>query len=247
MNERVAADAAAACDVDLAFGRLPDTRSRTSPGLSDAGRGALGEARRSDEPRITGETRSASSGPSSRTCGGGAKRIVTVGAAGSHHVLATTSSGAGGLEVEAVLVPQPRTARRRRAAGGARPGCTRSPCVVGAVPFAVARRVRPGTRFVPVGGSSVVGAMGYVKAARELATQVREGALPEPDVCVVALGSGGTAAGLAAGFAAEGLRRRFVGVCVASPPWLVLASLRRPRRRLRAAASEGGTRGVGAG
>jgi 1-aminocyclopropane-1-carboxylate deaminase/D-cysteine desulfhydrase-like pyridoxal-dependent ACC family enzyme len=61
--------------------------------------------------------------------------------------------------------------------------------------------------------------MAYVRAARELAEQVRAGELPEPDVCVVALGSGGTAAGLAAGFAAEGLKTRVVGACVSTPPW----------------------------
>src|SRR6185437_5602609 len=41
----------------------------------------------------------------------GATRLVTVGAVGSHHVLATTIFGTqAGFEVEAVLVPQPRTA-----------------------------------------------------------------------------------------------------------------------------------------
>src|SRR5436305_12444626 len=40
----------------------------------------------------------------------GKKRIITVGAAGSHHVLATAVYGArAGLEVEAAVVPQPRT------------------------------------------------------------------------------------------------------------------------------------------
>jgi 1-aminocyclopropane-1-carboxylate deaminase/D-cysteine desulfhydrase-like pyridoxal-dependent ACC family enzyme len=42
-----------------------------------------------------------------------------------------------------------------------------------------------------------------------------------PVVCVVALGSGGTAGGLAAGFEAEGLRTRVVGVCVSTPPWVL--------------------------
>ncbi|MDP9149111.1 MAG: pyridoxal-phosphate dependent enzyme, partial [Myxococcota bacterium] len=41
----------------------------------------------------------------------GARRLVTAGAAGSHHVLATTYFGRReGFDVEAVLVPQPRTA-----------------------------------------------------------------------------------------------------------------------------------------
>jgi 1-aminocyclopropane-1-carboxylate deaminase/D-cysteine desulfhydrase-like pyridoxal-dependent ACC family enzyme len=155
---------------------------------------------------------------------GGARRVVTVGAAGSHHVLATTIFGRKvGLEVEAVLVPQPRTDHvvdvlRAGLARGLRPWPVRS---WAAVPFAVAARMGPGTAFLPVGGSNLRGSMGYVDAARELAAQVRAGELPEPDVCVVALGSGGTAAGLVAGFLAEGLATRVVGVCVAAPTWLV--------------------------
>jgi D-cysteine desulfhydrase len=68
--------------------------------------------------------------------------------------------------------------------------------------------------------------MGYVEGARELATQVRAGAMPEPDVCVVALGSGGTAAGLAVGFEAERMKTRVVGVCVSGPPWALRAGAR---------------------
>jgi D-cysteine desulfhydrase len=163
----------------------------------------------------------------------GARRIVTIGAAGSHHVLATTYfGGKAGLEVEAVLVPQPRTPHvlevlRASLAAGLKPIPVSS---WAAVPFALSSRIRPGTDVVPPGGSSVAGSMGYVDAARELAAQVRGGALPEPDVCVVALGSGGTAAGLAAGLQAEGLATQVVGVCVASPRWLVRASVWRLTR-----------------
>lgn len=159
----------------------------------------------------------------------GARRIVTVGAAGSHHVLATAYFGQqAGLEVEAVLVPQPRSAHAvqilRAGLGlGLRAFPVRS---WSAVPVALAARRARGARVVPVGGSSVSGSMAYVDAARELAAQVRGGELPEPDVCVVALGSGGTAAGLAAGLAAEGLATRVVGVCVSEPPWLVTRAAR---------------------
>ena len=155
----------------------------------------------------------------------GAERLVTVGAAGSHHVLATTIYGrAAGFVVEAVLVPQPRTEHvvlglRADLAQGLVPFPVRS---WGAVPFVVAQRVLAGAHYVHVGGSSVAGAMGYVDAARELAAQVRTGAMPEPDLVVVTLGSGGTAAGLAAGFELEGLRTKVVAVCIATPP-LVLA------------------------
>jgi 1-aminocyclopropane-1-carboxylate deaminase/D-cysteine desulfhydrase-like pyridoxal-dependent ACC family enzyme len=159
----------------------------------------------------------------------GAKRLVTVGAVGSHHVLATTYFGAkAGFEVEAVLVPQPRTdhvVEVLRADLGL--GLRAFP--VGswaAVPWTLLARVASGATLIPLGGSSAVGTAGYIDAGRELAEQVRRGALPEPDVCVVALGSGGTAAGLAVGFAAAGLRTRVVGVCVSAPPWALGVSAR---------------------
>jgi 1-aminocyclopropane-1-carboxylate deaminase/D-cysteine desulfhydrase-like pyridoxal-dependent ACC family enzyme len=154
----------------------------------------------------------------------GVTRIVTVGAAGSHHVLATTYfAPRAGFAVEAVLVPQPRTSHvvdvlRADIALGLRAFAVRS---WARAPFAVARRVAAGARFVTVGGSSLDGAMGYVDAAFELGEQVRSGAMPEPDLCVVALGSGGTAAGLAAGFLAQGMKTRVVAVCVSEPIALV--------------------------
>jgi len=163
----------------------------------------------------------------------GCRRIVTVGAAGSHHVLATTYFGTrAGVEVEAVLVPQPYSQHaeevlRASIAQGLRAFPVRS---WAAAALVLAWRIANGAHLVTVGGSSVAGAMGYVNAARELAGQVRAGELPEPDLCIVALGSGGTAAGLAAGFEAEGIRTRVVGVCVAQPPWaLRMASLRLAR------------------
>jgi 1-aminocyclopropane-1-carboxylate deaminase/D-cysteine desulfhydrase-like pyridoxal-dependent ACC family enzyme len=163
----------------------------------------------------------------------GYERIVTVGATGSHHVLATAYFGLRtGLEVEAVLVPQPETEHARdvlRAslAQGLRAFRVRS---YGAAAAVLAWRMLSGAHFVTVGGSNVAGAMGYVAAARELASQVRAGEMPEPDLCVVALGSGGTAAGLAAGFEAEGLRTRVVGVCVSQPPWAARLLARRLAR-----------------
>jgi hypothetical protein len=146
-------------------------------------------------------------------------------------VLATTLFGRrAGLDVEAVLVPQERTehvVQVLRAALGH--GLRAFPVGSwGAVAPAVGLRVASGAHYVPVGGSSIAGSLGYVQAARELAAQVRAGELPEPDVCVVALGSGGTAAGLAAGFEAEGLRTRVVGACISVPP----RALRLVSRRL---------------
>jgi L-cysteate sulfo-lyase len=57
---------------------------------------------------------------------------------------------------------------------------------------------RPGAALIPFGGSSPTGALGYVEAARELHAQV-----PDLDTVVVALGSGGTMAGLVAELGAD--------------------------------------------
>jgi 1-aminocyclopropane-1-carboxylate deaminase/D-cysteine desulfhydrase-like pyridoxal-dependent ACC family enzyme len=162
-----------------------------------------------------------------------AQRVVTVGAVGSHHVLATAVHATRlGLGVEAVVVPQPRTEHvLEDLRADLALGVTLYPARWWAmVPILVAWRVLAGSHYVPVGGSSADGAMGYVDAARELATQVRAGEMPEPDVIMVTLGSGGTAAGIVAGLAAERMKTRVVAVCVTDPRWLVRFMARRLAR-----------------
>lgn len=68
--------------------------------------------------------------------------------------------------------------------------------------------------LLPAGGSSPLGALGYVEAAFEIASQVESGDLPEPSHIVVPVGTGGTAAGLLLGFQIAGLKTRVVGVIV---------------------------------
>jgi D-cysteine desulfhydrase len=68
--------------------------------------------------------------------------------------------------------------------------------------------------FLRPGGSVPLGCVGYVEAAIELAAQIEAGELPAPSHLVVPLGSGGTAAGLAAGLKLAGLRTRLVCVLV---------------------------------
>ncbi len=159
----------------------------------------------------------------------GARRIVTVGAAGSHHVLATAIwAREQGMEVDAVLLPQlktPHVVENLRADLGA--GAHVLPA--SSYPHAALRileRIARGRYYIPVGGSNVLGTLAYVDAARELAAQVRAGDLPEPDVVVVALGSGGTAAGLAVGFALEAMKTRVVAVTVTDPPRWVARRVR---------------------
>ncbi len=68
--------------------------------------------------------------------------------------------------------------------------------------------------YLPAGGSNPFGALAYVDAALEIAGQVEAGLLPEPATVVTAVGSGGTAAGLALGLRLAGLRTRVFGVVV---------------------------------
>jgi 1-aminocyclopropane-1-carboxylate deaminase/D-cysteine desulfhydrase-like pyridoxal-dependent ACC family enzyme len=133
-----------------------------------------------------------------------ARRIVTFGAAGSHHVLATTVHGrAAGFDVAAILTPQPRTLHamnnlRAGLARGLEPIAAQSMALA---PVVLATLLRQGDFVVGPGGSTLDGTVGYVAAAMELSRQIEDGALPVPDVVVVALGSAGTAAGLLAGMA----------------------------------------------
>jgi D-cysteine desulfhydrase len=140
----------------------------------------------------------------------GAERLVTIGGVGSHHVLATTlMAQSRGLEVEAVLVPQPWTPHVEdvlrsdvglalRAFGSAG---------YASVPWRIAQRLAAKRKafLIPPGGSSITGSLGFVLAGEELAAQIQAGVLERPASIVVALGSGGTAAGLLIGMLRGGL------------------------------------------
>ena len=150
----------------------------------------------------------------------GRSKILTMGAAGSHQVVATAVYGkAHGFAVEAILVPQPSSEHGRenlRVALAHGLVATVSPAWSLAPPLLATRWERD-AYFIRLGGSSPLGSLGFVSAARELAGQVERGELPEPDVIVVAVGSGGTAAGLAVGLERAGMKTRVLGVAVSSP------------------------------
>jgi D-cysteine desulfhydrase len=134
-----------------------------------------------------------------------ARRLVTLGAIGSHHVLATAIYGArAGFLVDAVVFPQPLTdhVRRQLLADVAAGASLFSTGGYLGVPLSVWRRRRgDGVYWVPPGGSSPLGTLGYVSAGLELQEQIAAGELPAPDVVYLALGSCGTAAGLILGLA----------------------------------------------
>jgi D-cysteine desulfhydrase len=154
----------------------------------------------------------------------GKRTILTGGALGTNHGLATALFGRRlGMRTVLVLVPQPDTAHVRRQLERLRetgaelhfPRGVRRAYLLAAWLF-VARTSPPldFPCFLPPGGSVPLGCVGYVEAAAELRAQVESGELPEPSHVVVALGSGGTAAGLAAGLKLAGLRSRLVCVLV---------------------------------
>ena len=60
--------------------------------------------------------------------------------------------------------------------------------------------VGPGAYFMPVGGHTVRGCLGYVEAALEIHRQVAEMGMERPVTVVTAAGTGGTLAGLLSGF-----------------------------------------------
>ena len=67
--------------------------------------------------------------------------------------------------------------------------------------------------IIPEGGSSALGALGYVQCAREIAHQLAAHGL-EADVVAAATGSGGTLAGLALGFEDLGAKTQALGLAV---------------------------------
>jgi D-cysteine desulfhydrase len=174
----------------------------------------------------------------------GRRSILTFGGLGTNWGLATALYGREhGLETALALVDQPLDAHvsaqlTRLDASGARIYRTHTKSrTVAMLPWLIARNARAGhpPYLLPAGGSSPVGALGYVEAALEIAAQVEDGSLPEPAHVVVPVGTGGTAAGLALGFQLAGLRTRVVGVVVndqlrLDPP--VFARLARRTARL---------------
>ncbi len=151
------------------------------------------------------------------------KRLITTGGLGTHHGLATTLLGSeAGMRTTLILVDQPVTREVQQslllhAAYGATlvygrnlPGAAAQ--LLRTFITSSLRMERP--TYVPTGGTSRRGNLGFVAAAFELAEQVENGECPEPTDIYVAIGSGGSLIGLAAGLVLTGLRSRLVGVLV---------------------------------
>lgn len=164
-----------------------------------------------------------------RAMASGARTVITTGPMGTHHGLATALYGGQlGLNVALLLTYQRpsdhviRQLCRMQRSGAHLHYLASGPRLVMAAPWYAAKYMlrdrgrRP--YLLPPGGSTPLGAAGYVNAGLELAEQVRAGELPEPRAVVLAVGSGGTAAGLAVGLGLAGLQPRIIGVAVTRAP-----------------------------
>jgi D-cysteine desulfhydrase len=144
----------------------------------------------------------------------GKRTVLTFGALGSNHCVATAEAcREAGLGCVCVLVDQPEDDHVRRnlarmQAAGARTVVAHGRGRAAIAAAALIARHRP--YVLPVGGSSEVGIRGFEAAGDELVAQVAAGALPEPRTVVIAIGSGGSAVGLAR----SSLAARIVGVLV---------------------------------
>ncbi len=166
----------------------------------------------------------------------GRRTVVTVGGLGTNHGLATALHARRlGLDVALLLADQPvdehvRAQLERMRASGARLYFTHGKArTVATVPLVLARHRRP--YWLGLGGSSPIGCCGFVEAALELGEQVASGLVPTPDRIVVAMGSGGSAAGLMAGLPLAGLRSEVVGIVVNDRTPLDAGSVERLARR----------------
>lgn len=150
-----------------------------------------------------------------------ARRVATFGAAGSNHALATAILATDiGLECTCFLAHQkctpkvPRTLNMHRHLG------TEIVRYGGSVDQLTLFRKYLQHRqswVVPLGGSSWLGAVGFVNAGLELAAQILGGETPCPDRIYIANGTMGSTAGLLLGLAAAGLPTEVHAVCVVDP------------------------------
>jgi L-cysteate sulfo-lyase len=146
----------------------------------------------------------------------GATTLITTGAAQSNHARLTAAAAARlGMGCVLILDGQPPATRSGNLLLDALAGATVTWARPGQARAEADRAAREVTRaggtpfVIPFGGSSAYAARGYVDCAAELLAQV-----PDLRHVIVAVGSGGTMAGLVAGLGAS----RVIGVHVGAVP-----------------------------
>ncbi|MBN1691420.1 MAG: pyridoxal-phosphate dependent enzyme [Dehalococcoidia bacterium] len=154
----------------------------------------------------------------------GCRWVVTYGGIGTNHGLATVIHGkTHGLRTALVLVKQPLTDHVQEnllldCYYGAE--MHYAPTMLAGFLQTAGVYLRHGrVYFIPPGGSSTTGSIGFINAAFEMKQQVDAGLLPEPEYIFCALGSKGTMAGLLAGTRLAGMKSKVIGIRV-TEQWL---------------------------
>ncbi len=157
--------------------------------------------------------------------------VLTIGGEGSTHVLATAMHARRlGARTIALRWKHEMNETSLRTADLINEECVIARVhrtTVGTIVRSYWARAKQRMHYVPLGGSSPLGVLAQVNAGLELAEQVRAGLLPRPERVVLPLGSGGTVAGIALGFAIAGLETAVIGVQVTPA---IIANRTRVRR-----------------
>jgi D-cysteine desulfhydrase len=134
-----------------------------------------------------------------------AGRVATFGAVGSNHALATSiMARQSGFDCTCFLGPQKRTPNISKTLNMHRKiGTELVPFGRAVDPLATLRRYLHGRHcwVIPMGGSSWLGAVGFVNAGLELAHQIESGGIAMPHRIYIANGTMGSSVGLALGIA----------------------------------------------
>ena len=160
--------------------------------------------------------------------------VLTLGGAGSTHVLATAIHARRiGAETMAMrwrhdmnTVADSISDKLARELKETRVGAT----PIGAIVRCGYVRLTRNVHFIPIGGTSALGALGHVNAGLELAEQLKRGDLPTPSNIVLPVGTGGTMAGIALGLATAGFNIPIIGARVGPRMYVNLPKVRRTVR-----------------
>ena len=162
----------------------------------------------------------------------GKRTLITSGGTGSNQALAVALLGkALGFAVRVHLTPQPASSltKQNLAADAAALADMRLFDTVGeghAAALSEASGRGSDVYVIPPGGTTPLGTLGFVNAGLELAADVRAGRLPAPKSVYLALGLGGSAAGLGIGCALGGLPTEIVAVRASGPGSVTAVTLR---------------------
>jgi 1-aminocyclopropane-1-carboxylate deaminase/D-cysteine desulfhydrase-like pyridoxal-dependent ACC family enzyme len=161
----------------------------------------------------------------------GKKRIITSGGVGSNQTLAVALLGpALGFSVRMHLAPQPTstlTAKNLAADAATRVEMRLFSTVTEGHAQALRDAQASGDAYViPPGGTTPLGTLGFVNAGLELFDDIQKKRLRMPRRVYIALGLGGSTAGLAIGFALAEIDAEIVAVRTSNPATVTKATLR---------------------